>query len=79
MYWLGVVEIVGFIANHKPALRKAKFLRIIVYLLGIGHIKVVQGTIGIKDRSQTQFLEESYYELKNTIFEKQDWNKKPFQ
>jgi len=75
MHRLGVVEIAGIIANHKPARRRAKFLRTIVHLLGMGHIEVAEGTDGT---SQERFLEECYYELKNTTFEEQEWNKKPF-
>ncbi|KAK1754189.1 hypothetical protein QBC47DRAFT_423862 [Echria macrotheca] len=78
MYRLGVVEIAGIIANHKPARRRAKFLRTIVHLLGMAHIEVAEGTDGVEDPNQTRFLEESYYELKNTTFEEQEWNKKPF-
>jgi len=78
MYRLGVVEIAGIIANHKPARRRAKFLRTIVHLLGMGHVEVAEGTDGVEDPNQTRFLEESYYELKNTTFEEQEWNKKPF-
>ncbi|KAK4184216.1 hypothetical protein QBC35DRAFT_455508 [Podospora australis] len=46
---LGVVEIAGFITNHEPALRRAKFLRTIVHLLGMGHIEVAEGTSGVEN------------------------------
>ena len=78
MHRLGAVELAGFIANHGQTLERAKFLRTIVHLLGLGHLEVAQGTLGVEDQSQKLWIDDSYYELKNTTFAEKEWNKRPF-
>lgn len=80
MHRLGVVELAGFIANHQQTLRRARFLRTIVYLLGLGHLEVALGTGGVEKTEGPQYArlaESAYYELKNETFDKMIWNTKP--
>jgi len=75
---MGAAELAGFIANHGRTLERAKFLRTTVHLLNLGHLEVAQGTLGVEDQSKKIWIDDSYYELKNTIFTQQEWNKRPF-
>jgi hypothetical protein len=80
MHRLGVVELAGFIANHQQALRRARFLRTIVYLLGLGHLEVALGTAGVEKTDGPQYARltaSAYYELKNETFDQMIWNTKP--
>ncbi|KAK1827479.1 hypothetical protein QBC39DRAFT_266931 [Podospora conica] len=81
MHRLGVVELAGFIANHQQTLRRARFLRTIVYLLNLGHLEVAMGTTGVdRNMDETQYARltgSAYYELKNETFDKMPWNDKP--
>ncbi|KAK1753930.1 hypothetical protein QBC47DRAFT_32254 [Echria macrotheca] len=79
MHRLGAVELAGFIANHGKPETRAKFLRTIVNLLGLGHLPVAEGTIGVEDQSKKVWIDDSYYELKNITFAEQPWNNEPFQ
>jgi len=78
MHRLGLVELAGFVTNHGDSLRRAKFLRTILHLLGLGHVEVAKGTLGVEDRSKVGWLIGSYYELKNATFSEQKWNREPF-
>jgi hypothetical protein len=75
MHHLGAVNLAGLITNHGRPLERAKFLRSVMHLLGVGNIEVAQGTFGI---SPFTVFNPGYYELKNTTFERQEWNDKPF-
>jgi len=77
MHRLGAAELVGLIANHGVPLQRAKFLRTVMHLLGLGHIEVTQGTIAIEEWSEQDY-HTGYYELKNTTFANQSWNNEPF-
>lgn len=77
MHHLGAAELVGLIANHGVPLERAKFLRTVMHLLGLGHVEVTQGTIGIEKWSQKNY-HTGYYELKNKTFANQSWNDEPF-
>ena len=75
MHRLGAIELAGFVANHKPAIERAKFLRSIVHLLGLKHLEVAQGTEGLEKDSHLR--KTFFYELKNTTFASPAWNSKP--
>ncbi|KAK3349756.1 hypothetical protein B0T25DRAFT_548880 [Lasiosphaeria hispida] len=72
MHRIGVVELAGFVANHKPAIKRAFLLRSTLHLLKLGHLPVAVGTGGVeKDEHRDSF----FYELKNVTFADQPWNK----
>jgi hypothetical protein len=76
MHRMGVIELVGFVANHQPALKRARFLRTVLHLLELGHIPVAVGTSGVEDaKSHGADL---YYGLKNITFDQASWNNDPF-
>ncbi|EAQ89427.1 predicted protein [Chaetomium globosum CBS 148.51] len=76
MHRMGVVELVGFVANHQPAAKRARFLRTVLHLVGLGHIPVAVGTSGVEDaKSHGADL---FYGLKNTTFDQAPWNNEPF-
>ncbi|KAK4443503.1 hypothetical protein QBC34DRAFT_211012 [Podospora aff. communis PSN243] len=75
MHRLGAIKLAGLIANHGLPLERAKFLRTVMHLLGLGHIEVAKGTYGMPE---TKSYYPGYYELKNETFKQQEWNNKPF-
>lgn len=76
MHRMGVIELVGFVANHQPAMKRARFLRTVLNLLNLGDIPVAVGTSGAEDpKSHGADL---YYGLKNTTFDQAEWNNDPF-
>lgn len=48
MHRMGAIELTGFVANHHPALQRAKFLRTVLHLLNLSHIPVAVGTAGVQ-------------------------------
>jgi len=48
MHRMGAIELAGFVANHYPALERAKFLRTVLHLLDLPHIPVAVGTKGVQ-------------------------------
>ncbi|KAK4244269.1 hypothetical protein C7999DRAFT_35385 [Corynascus novoguineensis] len=76
MHRLGAVELVGFVANHQPAHQRAKFLRTVLNLLGLGHVPVAIGTSGVEDAKNHGG--DLFYGLKNITFMDAPWNKKEF-
>ena len=75
MHRMGAVELAGFVANHRPAKERAKFLRTVLRLLNLPDVEVAVGTQGVKDDDPLKDAPNFYYELKNTTFEKAPWNK----
>jgi hypothetical protein len=71
MHRMGAIELVGFIANYTPADERAKFLRSVLHLLGLGKVPVAAGTIGQPGKGDR---EKYFYELKNKTFREQSWN-----
>ncbi len=85
MHRMGAVELAGFVANHRPAEKRAKFLRTVLHLLNLPDVDVAVGSRGVsdpkKDPSETTTAPANvsaqpppdpptfYYELKNTTFE----------
>ncbi|KAK3311073.1 uncharacterized protein B0T15DRAFT_385450 [Chaetomium strumarium] len=76
MHRMGAVELAGFIANHEPADRRAKFLRTVLHLLQLPNVPVAVGTVGTDDRAK--HVHDHFYALKNETFENASWNKKGF-
>ena len=76
MHRMGAVELAGFVANHRPANERAKFLRTVLRLLNLPDVEVAVGTPGVKDDDPLKDAPNFYYELKNTTFENASWNKK---
>ncbi|KAK5662235.1 hypothetical protein OQA88_8140 [Cercophora sp. LCS_1] len=78
MHRLGAVELAGFVTNHGQPLERAKFLRSIVHLLGLGHIEVARGTIAVASYDASRKFPQSFYELRNKTFANASWNNDPF-
>ncbi|KAH6628111.1 hypothetical protein F5144DRAFT_613848 [Chaetomium tenue] len=76
MHRMGVIELVGFVANHQPAAKRARFLRTVLHLVNLGHIPVAVGTSGVEDANSHGA--DLFYGLKNTTFDKAPWNEEPF-
>ncbi|KAL2136485.1 hypothetical protein VTI74DRAFT_3504 [Chaetomium olivicolor] len=72
MHRMGAVELAGFVANHHPAEKRAKFLRTVLRLLGLPLVPVAIGSVGTTDLNK--HAPDLFYGLKNTTFEKQPWN-----
>jgi inosine-uridine nucleoside N-ribohydrolase len=72
MHHLGIVNLVGFIANHRPSEKRAKLLRTILHLQGLPDMPVAAGTDGTSGREKRDLF---WHELRNQTFEHQDWNK----
>ncbi|KAK0644130.1 hypothetical protein B0T16DRAFT_417193 [Cercophora newfieldiana] len=78
MHHLGAVELAGLITNHGDPLKRAKFLRTVMHLLDMGDIQVAEGTVALWPPEKARDYRPGYYELKNTTFENQSWNKPKF-
>lgn len=72
MHRMGAVELVGFVANHHPAIERAKFLRTVLHLLGLPDMPVAEGTQGAADLEKHPW--DFYYGLKNKTFREATWN-----
>jgi hypothetical protein len=72
---MGVLELAGCVANHKPAIERAKFLRTVLHLLGLPNVPVAVGSEGTAKKEDR---EKYYYELRNLTFSKQKWNEESF-
>ncbi|KFA80413.1 hypothetical protein S40288_11742, partial [Stachybotrys chartarum IBT 40288] len=72
MHYLGLINIVGVIANHGPSEKRSKLLRTITYLLSCFDIPVAAGTDGTGGKEKRKL---KWHELQNRTFEHQDWNK----
>ncbi len=75
MHRMGAVELAGFVANHRPAEERAKFLRTVLGLLNLPNVPVAVGTTGFPDNDPRMDEPTFYYELKNTTFKEGPWNK----
>lgn len=71
MHYLGIVNLVGLVANHKPSLKRAKFLRTVLHLQDIPEVPVAVGTDGTGGKENR---ERFWHELRNQTFELQPWN-----
>ena len=71
MHYLGIVNLVGLVANHKPSLKRAKFLRTVLHLQDIPEVPVAVGTDGTVGKENR---ERFWHELRNQTFELQPWN-----
>jgi hypothetical protein len=72
MHHLGIVNLLGFIAYHRPSEKRAKLLRTILHLQGLPDMPVAAGTDGTSGREKRDLF---WHELRNQTFEHQDWNK----
>ncbi|CAI6068073.1 unnamed protein product [Clonostachys chloroleuca] len=72
MHSLGIIELVGCVANHRPSDKRAKFLKTVLHVLGTPEIPVAVGTDGTGGRENRTLY---WHELQNQTFEEQDWNK----
>ncbi len=77
LHGLGVVELVGFVANYRGAKQRASFLHTILHLMDVGDIPVAVDTEGVADTAKE--WKPLYYELYNETFAKQLWNETPFE
>ena len=66
MHRMGAVELAGFVANHHPVEKRAKFLKTVLRLLGLPNVPVAKGTRGVEDFKA--HAADLYYGLKNTTF-----------
>ncbi|KAH6854716.1 hypothetical protein B0I37DRAFT_300264 [Chaetomium sp. MPI-CAGE-AT-0009] len=76
MHRMGAIELVGFVANHYPAEARARFLRTVLHLVGLGHLPIAVGTHGTPDLAKHGG--DFYYSLKNTTFHNAKWNNEKF-
>jgi inosine-uridine nucleoside N-ribohydrolase len=72
MHYLGIINLVGFNANHGPAEKRSKVLRTMLRLTGLPDVSVAAGTDGTGGKEKRDL---KWHELQNRTFEHQDWNK----
>ncbi|KAK4149558.1 hypothetical protein C8A00DRAFT_46853 [Chaetomidium leptoderma] len=78
MHRMGAIELAGFVANHHPAVERAKFLKTVLHLLGLPNVPVAIGTKGVEDLvNLNQHAPDLFYGLKNKTFRDAPWNRNP--